>query len=99
MTVYELLIDKRAEQDIRQGYLYYEQLQPGLGEAFEQTMLELIWSLTTFPLRYRIRYEEHRVANSDRFDYGVHYTVRNHIVEVVGVRHQKQDPDKWTKSD
>lgn len=96
---YELIIDERANQDLRRAYLWQEERKKGLGGELGEEIEKVFNHLVYAPMHHQIRYADKRIAYTDRFGYGVHYRVRGHLVEVVGLHHQKQNPDKWTKRD
>lgn len=50
--VYNLLIAEDAKREIDEGYLYYEQLQEGLGEKFLSAIINRFSDLSTHPEFY-----------------------------------------------
>jgi hypothetical protein len=47
--VFKVLIEKRASLEIEEAFLYYENIQKGLGEKFVLTYQEYLKTLKTFP--------------------------------------------------
>lgn len=95
--VYELVVHKRADQDQTKVCLWQDQIKPGSGEELDQEIEQVLADLIANPLLNGVKYKDRRVAKTKRFKYAIHYTVTGHLIRVVGVFHQKQNPDKWTQ--
>lgn len=80
-----------AQADILDAARWYEDQQPGLGEALVAEIDAVFQRIKRGPLRFRIAYRGLRIALSHRFPYGVYYLTRDEEIIVVGVLHQRRD--------
>lgn len=55
---YNLLITKKAKQDIIDGFYWYESKSDGLGSRFVEEVEKTINYLHLFPLHYQIKYNK-----------------------------------------
>ncbi len=88
-----LIVSVRAETDLREAFVWYEQRTSGLGHDFlrcVETKLEL---LARSPQLFRQRFGPHRLAATARFPYAIYFIWDevNRIVAVRRVLHFKQD--------
>ena len=74
---------------------WYEDEQPGLGEAFEIKVQATFDMIADQPNRFPIAESDIREAKVRRFPYCVYYRVLPDFIEVVGVFHQSRDPKEW----
>jgi plasmid stabilization system protein ParE len=92
---FDLQISEETEDDIESAYLWYEIQRTSLGFDFETKLEGGFLKIRENPLAFQIRYDKIRVHFIDRFPYGIHYYVEEHIVKVVAVFHTSRDPEKW----
>ena len=97
--IYEVVLGQRAKFDLGEAYRWYEQQRSGLGDELEEVIFEVFERLSHYPMAHQVRYEDYRVAYTDRFDYGIHYRVSQQKVNITAIVHTKQDPEKWNKRD
>jgi len=83
-------IRPRAEEDIRQAQLWYEQCQAGLGDQFISEMGRAIKSLETNADRFPIYYRNFRRILLPRFPYKLFYLLDEKRVIVFRVLHAKR---------
>lgn len=92
---YSILISEAAEIDIKEGFLWYEKQQNGLGSMFQKHISKAIESIKDSPLKTQIRYDQTRVSFLKKFPYGIHYVLNDKVIIIVAVFHTSQDPLKW----
>ena len=84
-----------AEQDAADGYGWYEERQPGLGEEFLRCVEACVQSIRRNPEIYGIVHESYRRALVRRFPYAVFYEYAEDTVTIYAIFHCSQDPRKW----
>jgi plasmid stabilization system protein ParE len=86
----------QAEQDITDGYDWYEEQELGLGEEF----LRCVDACTQYIARntemYEFGYANYRRALIRRFPYAIFYEYVENVVTIYAVFHCSQDK-KWRK--
>jgi len=90
---YKLIIKPGAELDITEALDWYEEnteLSPELLTEID----EVLTRIETNPDNFQKRYKDIRIVFTDRFRYGVHYTVEDKIVYVQAVLHTSRKPIK-----
>ncbi|WP_281986986.1 type II toxin-antitoxin system RelE/ParE family toxin [Aquimarina aggregata] len=88
---YKLIVKPGAELDITEALDWYAEnteLSPELFTEIE----EVLTRIETDPDNFQKRYKEIRIVFTDRFHYGVHYTVENTTVYVHAVLHTSRKP-------
>lgn len=84
-----------AEDDLEEGYRFYESQADGLGTYFLDTLYSDIDSLAYFGGMHRIVLGYHRLL-SKRFPFAVYYRVANDAVLVFAVLDCRRNPS-WTR--
>ena len=84
-------ISSDAEEDLIEGYWFYERQSPGLGDYFRSCLIADIESLAYYGGIHASEYGFHR-ALSKRFPFCIYYRVDEGIVTVVAVLDAKRDP-------
>lgn len=72
--VFKVLIVKRADLEIEEAFLYYENIRKGLGEKFLSDYQDHLKTLYTFPL-FEEKYNVVRTLPLKKFPYTIHFTV------------------------
>ena len=84
-----------AQADLLQTRDWYEQQQPGLGEAFSVAMDEAVIKIEAMPQMYAMVFHEVRRGKLRRFPYLIYYRVLSNRIEVIAVLHGSRDPKLW----
>lgn len=84
-----------AEDDLEEGYRFYESQTDGLGTCFLDTLYSDIDSLTYFAGIHRIVLGYHRLL-SKRFPFAVYYRVADDAVTVFAVLDCRRNPS-WVR--
>ncbi|MBL7129528.1 MAG: type II toxin-antitoxin system RelE/ParE family toxin [Ignavibacteria bacterium] len=94
---YKLLIRSCAEQDITEAVLWYEKRLKGLGARFLFSVDATIQSIQRNPRAYPKVYKNYRRALLQRFPHGIYYLIKNEVIIVIAVYHEKRNPEDWMK--
>jgi toxin ParE1/3/4 len=92
---YQITITESAEQDIKDAFLWYEDQKNELGLSFTKNIDKAILKIQKNPLTIQIRYNEIRVSFLKKFPYGIHFTIINDEIVIIGVYHTSKSPKKW----
>jgi plasmid stabilization system protein ParE len=84
-----------AEDDVSDGYSFYEKRASGLGEEFLRAVDACISSISRSPEAHQRIYKSYRRSVVRRFPYVVIYEYDGGVVTVYSVFHTSQDPNKW----
>ncbi len=88
---YNLIIKPGAELDITEALEWYEEnteLSPELLNEIDEVLIRI----ESDPNNFQKRYKEIRIVFTDRFRYGVHYTIEDKTVYVQAVLHTSRKP-------
>ncbi len=80
-----------AEQDLIEGFRFYEAQEPGLGDYFLDSLFSDIDSLCLYAGVHSLHYGYHRLL-SRRFPFGIYYRVAGQVVRVLAVLDCRRDP-------
>jgi len=82
----------QAEQDLIEGFRFYESQQKGLGANFLTNLYADIESLRIYGGVHRQVFKTYHRLLSRRFPFAVFYQVRNNIVFIHAVLDCRRDP-------
>ena len=85
-----------AEDDLEEGYRFYESQADGLGTYFLDTLYSDIDSLAYFAGMHRVVLGYHRLL-SKRFPFAVYYRVAGDVVIVFAVLDCRRNPS-WIRA-
>ncbi len=88
----QLIVTREAEADILQGYLFYEEKQPGLGEQFIDEIELAFHRILPNPFLYQEVEADIRRAVTHTFPHLVFYAFDELTVQILAVIHGSQDP-------
>lgn len=88
-----LIVAPRAEADLRDAFLWYEQKSADLGHDFLHRMETKFGQIVESPQHFRLRVRAYRLAANERFPYAIYFIwdEPNRVVTVRRVLHFKQD--------
>ncbi len=86
-----------AKHDLRLGFHFYEEREPGLGIYFLESLYSDIDSLLLFAGIHEIHFEKYYRALSKRFPYAIYYTLSGEVIYIHAVIHCKREP-QWIKN-
>ncbi|WP_089938551.1 type II toxin-antitoxin system RelE/ParE family toxin [Candidatus Entotheonella palauensis] len=85
-----------AQQDLIEGYHFYEGQEEGLGDYFLDSLFSDIDSLQFYAGIHPVFFGYHRLL-SKRFPFAVYYRVENETVKVYAVLDCRREPS-WTRN-
>ena len=93
MTAIRLL--REAEEELRLAAQFYEEAQPGLGQALIVEVRRAKDLIAAYPLAAGIERGEIRVRSIARFPYRIYYRVRAEEIVVIAIGHRRRRPGFW----
>lgn len=75
--------------------LWYEDRQPGLGEAFLDEFERTVRRIVADPERWRLFRGDNRKLNFQRFPYAIVYSLRSETIYIKAVMHLRRRPFYW----
>lgn len=85
---------KRAREDVRLNFLWYEAQRRGLGFEFLDSVEHSIQLIMENPAMYPVRYANYRGCVIRRFPFSVLYKVEDAEIVLYAVFDNRQDPRK-----
>ncbi len=85
-------IIEQAEDDLVDGYNFYEDQTPGLGAYFLDCIFSDVESLVLYAGIHRIVYKDYRRMLSKRFPFAIYYTVSGDEVKIHAIFDCRRDP-------
>lgn len=84
-----------ADQELEAAALWYQDLQPGLGDDFLDEFERTLRRSVAEPERWRKIRGENRKLNFHRFPYAIVYSVRADTFYIKAVMHLHRRPFYW----
>ena len=85
-----------AEEDLIDGFKFYENQSKGLGDYFLDTIFSDIESLRVYAGIHALHFGYHRLL-SKRFPFAVYYRFHDEIIRVYAVLDCRRNP-AWTRN-
>jgi hypothetical protein len=82
----------QAEQDLLEGFHFYEDQEPGLGAYFLTNLFSDVESLRLYGGVHRVAYKRYHRLLSKRFPFAVFYKVRAQTVFIHAVLDCRRNP-------
>lgn len=95
--VTKLTILEAAESEYLDFAIYYEKIQPGLGERFVSEFTDQLNFLINYPFAFQCRYRKFRVAFMAGFPCIIVYKLQRNEITVYAVRHNRRNPASLKK--
>jgi hypothetical protein len=86
-----------ANQDLFDGYWFYEKQAEGLGSYFLDTLFSDIDSLRVYAEIHSIYFNKYHRLLSKRFPFAVYYRVENNTILIYAVLDCRRNP-AWAKN-
>lgn len=86
-----------ADEELEAAALWYEERQPGLGDAFLDQFEFTLRRIVAEPERWRKIRGENRKLNFHRFPYAIVYSVRADALYIKAVMHLHRRPFYWSR--
>ena len=92
-----MIIKPGVYDDLAAAYLWYEDIQAGLGQRLLDDFEELVSKIDFAPTAYRVVYRNYRRARMDVFPYYVHYQIDKDAITIMSVDHTSRNPREWKR--
>jgi plasmid stabilization system protein ParE len=90
--VFQISLTRLAIENLDDGFWFYENQKPGLGNYFRSCLIADIESLTLFAgIHPKIGLHLHKTV-SNRFPYAIFYTFNGETASVAAVLDSRQNP-------
>lgn len=90
---YLLKVKQEAEEDLRDGYLWFESKSKGLGERFLEEVEQVTQYISEYPHHFQIKYKNYREALLPHFPYLVIFEIFKDEVVVFSIFPALRDPN------
>jgi plasmid stabilization system protein ParE len=84
-----------AEAEFELAVEFYEECEPGLGEAFSEEIIAAIERILRFPESWPKYTHRSRRCLCNRFPFSLVYRVQKNEIMIYAVMHQKRKPGYW----
>jgi plasmid stabilization system protein ParE len=95
MIVKDVIILKEVSDDLNEGKVFYDQIEPGVGDYFWDSLLADIESLLLYAGIHRKEHGFYRMF-AKRFPYAVYYYIVDEVAYIVAVLPVRRNP-AWIK--
>ena len=90
---YKTIIQLEAVQDFEEAKLWYRRTKVnGLPQRFTSAVKTTITNLQKYPTAYAIRYENVRIAHTEKFPYAIHFFIDNDRIVIIAIIYSGRDP-------
>ena len=90
-----VVLRPEAKADLLEARDWYEHQQLGLGDAFADSVDEVVARIENMPRMYAMVFLEVRRGKLRGFPYLIYYRVLSDRSEVIAVLHSSRDPKLW----
>jgi plasmid stabilization system protein ParE len=95
VTQFQILFSPAAEQDLAVGYDWHLQYSQAAANAWRLRIIEAIDYVGRSPMSQKIWVNELRRWHVRRTRYSIIYRVREDIVTIAAVAHERMRPENW----
>lgn len=92
-----VILRRAAKLDLLEARNWYEERQPGLGDAFLEEVEAAFQGMREFPAMHPRVDRRVRRALLQRFPYGVFYVVVGETLRVIAILHHARSPGRWRR--
>ena len=98
---YKIIYLPLVYEDIKETNDFYNSRLKGLGKEFVNTVKKEFEIILKNPLLFEIKYKNTRIAFIERFPFGIHFEIQEHINTIVvkSVFHTARNSEIWYKDD
>lgn len=91
--IYELVVQEEASLEILEAYIYYENVQAGLGEKFRKQLSKDFLRIQSNPKHFEIK-KNYREAFVQKFPYLIIFDIIDNKIIVLSVFNTHQNPTR-----
>ena len=92
----KIKILESAEEDLKEGFYFYEAQEKGIGSYFLESLFSDIESLRLFAGIHEIHFGKYHRLLSKRFPFAVYYRIEENEVRIYAVLDCRRNP-AWVK--
>lgn len=89
---YKIIIKLDAYLDIDEAMTWYQEQKSGLEIELYHEIFDAINYISEYPKHFQKKYKSLRIRYSDKFQYGIHYTIEKKVVFIHAVLHTAREP-------
>jgi len=86
-----------AEAEFMEAVSFYERIEPALGEEFELEVYGTVRNVLSYPNAWPVLEGDVRRSLTNRFPYGILYSVEADRIHILAVMHLHRRPGYWRK--
>ena len=90
-----LFVKRAARREIAEGFRWYEERSPGLGQEFLRAVEATLARIEREPELYPFAIDDIRKAPLHRFPYVTYYVVLPRGISILAVIHGRRHPRRW----
>jgi hypothetical protein len=83
-----------AKRDLINGFVFYEQQTPGLGDYFLDSLFSDIDSLLIYSGIHPIKFDDYYCMLAKRFPFAIYYSIKGNEILVDAVFDCRRNPDR-----
>ena len=91
----KVLFHPEAEAEFFAAIDYYEEAESGLGHAYSIEVMATINRIVALPMAWPVLSNELRRCLTNRFPYGVIYSIEPQAIFILAVMHLCREPNYW----
>ena len=84
-----------ASAELFESIEYYEQCDPGLGCDFSIEVYSAIQTIIAYPNAWPVLEDDIRRFLTNRFPFGILYSIEENEIYILAVMNLHRDPDYW----
>ncbi|MBI2435839.1 MAG: type II toxin-antitoxin system RelE/ParE family toxin [Candidatus Hydrogenedentes bacterium] len=84
-----------AEAEFDEAVAYYDECRVGLGDDFYLEVYSAIQRIAEYPEAWPIQEADVRRCQTNRFPYGIFYSITEGEILVLAIRHSRRDTESW----
>lgn len=88
--IYQLIFTLKSDQDLTKIKVWYDGISINLTQELFLEISKELKIIKKEPLLYQTRYKSIRIAFINRFEYGIHFIVKNNTIIILRILHNKQ---------
>lgn len=89
---YNVIIKPEAYLDIDEAMEWYQKQPTGLEIELYHEIFDAIDYISQYPKHFQKKYKTFRIKYTDKFRYGIHYTIEKNTVFIHAVLHTAREP-------
>lgn len=88
--IYQLVFTLKSDQDLTKIKVWYDGISINLTQELFLEISKELKIIKKEPLLYQTKYKSIRIAFINRFEYGIHFIVKNNTIIILRILHNKQ---------